>query len=143
MLKKLTPAEKAWQARQAAIAAAPPRSKLNPLSSKVIEIALDRADVASGMRRWIVLDAPAGGSWVKLFSPSLLITIEVRRHEIDMRARAAKYDREVVTAIITRNRAMADRLNNQAKAIVMPDGGADAVKALELMRPAQVSIREA
>lgn len=145
MLQILSPAQKAWQTRRllaeqrakveaaaAIVAAAPPRSKLNPLSSKMVEINLDRADVGCGWRRYVVLEV--GPGWVKLFSAAMLKSVDIRRAEFDLKAKATKFDKAAVAAIIRRNRAMADRLNEQAKAIVMPDGGADAVKAMELMQ---------
>jgi hypothetical protein len=139
MLQELSPAKKAWITRRllaeqrakvevakVAIAAAPPKS--NPLNAVVIEINLDRADVGSGWRRWIVLSA--GAAWVRLFNASTLQSIDVRRAVFDKGARVAKFNRDNLAAIIKRNVALADRVNGREQKIIISDGGADAVAAL-------------
>lgn len=141
---QLNPAQKAWQTRRllaearakaeiakaTAIAAPSPR-KLPLIDARVIEINLERTDVGCGWRRYVVLEV--GDTWVKLFSAAQLLAIEIRRAEFDLKARAAKYDGGKILEIIRRNIALADRLNGQAQAPVMPDGGADAVRAMELI----------
>ena len=70
---------------------------------------------------------------MRLFSASSLIAIDVWREEFDRRAKSVRHNGRTVAAIIRRNIALADRVNDKAQAVVMFDGGDAAKRALELL----------
>jgi hypothetical protein len=141
--QKLSPAQKAWETRRARIEGraiveqakakvAVEEAKPSPLSdARMVEIELDRSDVGCGRRRYIVLDI---GDWtVRLFSAASLIAIDVPRIEFERKAKPARHNAKTVAAIIRRNMALCDRVNDKAQAVVMFDGGDAAKRALELL----------
>lgn len=140
-LVKLSPAQKAWETRRAkaegrAIVEArkvEPEVTVSPLAdTKMVQLWLDRQDVGCGLRRYIVLDI--GARLVRLFSATKLITIEVDRAEFDRYARPVRAKAKTICCIVKSNIRMADRINAAAQTVIIPDGGRDAVKALELLR---------
>jgi hypothetical protein len=93
---------------------------------------VDHPEVGCGFFRFFVLDK--GLKKVRLFYISRLTAIVVdRRHFDDHHTPARKVDRKSIANIIRRNRALADRLNDEAKRDVMPDGGVYAERALALI----------
>lgn len=138
-LVKLSPAMKAWETRRAKaegraivearkIEAAAPEI-MSPLAdAKMVTLWLDRQDVGCGLRRYIVLDI--GARIVRLFSAAKLITIDIDRAEFDRYARPVRGKARIITAIVKANQRMADRINGEAQTIIVPDGGADAVRAI-------------
>lgn len=135
-------AQRAWATRRAKAAARADQQQLAagiaaPSTAfrerkPVVDINIDHRDVGCGMRRFVVLDC--GPRLVRLFYYPTLTTIVIDRLTFDRKAKPARdTKRETITRIIRANQAIADRVNNQAKAIVLKDGGADAVKALEVL----------
>ena len=141
-LVKLSPAQKAWETRRARDAARADIAAINrgietkapafKESKPVVDINLDHHAIGSGTRRFVVLDC--GKSFVRLFCYPTLTSITIDRLTFD---RKAKYARDAkpatIAAIIRANLAMADRINEKARSAVVPDGGADAAKALEVL----------
>ena len=136
-------AQRAWATRRAVAAARADQERLaagiaSPStafreSKPVVDINIDHRDVGCGLRRFVMLDC--GPRLVRLFYYPTLTTITIDRLAFDRKAKPARdAKRETITRIIRANQATADRVNNQAKAIVLNDGGADAVKALEVLR---------
>lgn len=132
-------AHKAWETRRLkaagrAIVEAAKVAKTAPVvtsplaDARMVSMWMDNVEIGCGYRRFIVLDV--GPRFVKLFSASKLATIEVLRSEFDRYAREVRGKAKTVTAIIKRNVAMADRINTEKLAIVVNDGGANAVKAI-------------
>jgi hypothetical protein len=137
----LSPAQRAWETRRAkaegrAMVEArkvEPEVTVSPLAdAKMVQLWLDRQDVGCGLRRYIVLDI--GARLVRLFSAAKLITIDVDRAEFDRYARPVRAKAKTMQSIIKANVSLADRVNQAAQTLIVPDGGADAVKALEVMR---------
>lgn len=138
-LVKLSPAQRAWETRRAKaegraivearkVEALAPET-LSPLAdSKMVALWLDRQDVGCGLRRYIVLDV--GARLVRLFSAAKLITIDVDRLEFDRYARPVRGKARTMAGIITANQRLADRINTAAQSVIVPDGGADAVRAI-------------
>ncbi len=135
-------AQRAWATRRAMAAARADQERLaagveeRPTafreSKPVVDLNIDHRDVGCGQRRYVVLDC--GPRLVRLFYYPTLTTIVIDRLTFDRKAKPARdAKRETITRIIRANQAIADRVNNQAKAIVLKDGGADAVKALEVL----------
>jgi hypothetical protein len=102
----------------------------------LVELYVEDDKVGSGRRLFVVLET--GASMVRLFQPSQLVTITVCRKYFDRKHIAQKRGvaRQRVAEIIRRNRALADRVND-AKLLrgadMLQDGGADAVRALQLL----------
>jgi len=143
--KPLTPAQKAWETRRAKAegraivearkieAAAPPPETISPAAdARHVQLWLDRQDVGCGYRRYTVLDV--GDRTVRLFSASKLIAIDVDRREFDQWAKPVRHKGTTVSNIIKRNIAMVDRVNDEAGAIVLFDGGEAAQRALAVLR---------
>ena len=136
-------AQRAWATRRSREAARADIQKLNAgiatpapafkESKPVVDLWVDDAKIGCGRRRFVVLDC--GPRVVRLFCYPLLTTIIVDRLTFD---RSAKYARDSkpskIADIIRANLKMADRINAQAKAMVFNDGGADAARALEVLR---------
>jgi hypothetical protein len=138
-LIKLSPAQRAWETRRAkaegrAIVEARKIEIATPVTvsplgeAKMVTLWLDRLDVGCGLRRYIVLDI--GARLVRLFSAAKLLTIEVDRAEFDRYARPVRGKAKAVSTIIKANQRLADRINGAAQTIIIPDGGADAVRAI-------------
>lgn len=102
---------------------------------ELVEISIDDSKCGSGRRLFVVLEI--GERMVRLFSPSSLVTVVVARSYYEKYAVGAKgVKRSRVAAIIRRNRALADKVNEaeqRTAAAALPDGGADGVRALELL----------
>lgn len=155
--EQLSPARKAWITRRAKAlvrpvvfpppaapipsapttwmtpSVAPPPPELQPVTElQVVELWLDDAVVGCGQRRFIVLDQSTRE--VRLFYAPLLATTTVPRRIFDAHHMPArKVRRKVIAEIIRARRTVADRVNAEATKVVMPDGGAFAVRALELL----------
>lgn len=103
---------------------------------ELVEISIDEATVGSGRRLFVVLEM--GERMVRLFSPARLVTVAVERKYFEKYAIDARrgVKRSRVAEIIRRNRALADRVNEaeqRTASEMLADGGADAVRALELL----------
>ncbi|MCC8963744.1 transposase [Bradyrhizobium sp. Pear76] len=142
-VKEMSAAQKAWATRRARDAARADLETLNrgietpPTafreSKPVVDLNINHHAVGCGMRRYVVLDC--GPRLVRLFSYSKLIAITVDRLTFDRKAIGARdAKRDVIASIIRRNIALAEKINDEAKSIVMPDGGRDATRALEVLR---------
>jgi hypothetical protein len=139
--KILSPAQKAWETRRAKAEGRALVEKQNAIAeqaivspradARMVEIELDRSDVGCGRRRYVVLDI--GPRMVRLVSAPSLIAIDVTREEFDRRAKAVRHNGKTVAAIIRRNMALADRVNDKAQTVVLFDGGDAAKRALELL----------
>lgn len=101
------------------------------VDSKVVEVWLDDAQIGCGWRRYVVLDVSA--KWVRLFNAPRLTAIRVDRVTFDRQSRAAKFKAKKVAEIIRNNINAAERINDESKAVVVPDGGRDARQALEIL----------
>lgn len=128
-------AKKAAREKLAAIAAgvqAP--SPALKTSKPVVDLYLaDDPVVGSGTRRFIVLDC--GERAVRLFCYPKMIATTVDRVTFDQKAKYARDAKaEKLIEIIKRNIALADKYNTAAMDSVLPDGGADAVKAIEVLQ---------
>jgi hypothetical protein len=142
-VKPMNAAQKAWATRRARDAARADIVRLNAgvetpavayrENKPVVDINIDDAKVGCGTRRFVVLDC--GPRVVRLFYYPTLVTITVDRLTFDRKAKYARDSkREKIAAIIRKNQKLADTINGEARKIVVPDGGADAVKALEMLR---------
>lgn len=142
--KPLTAAQKAWETRRAkaegralieaakVAAVAPPPPKTPAADARVVSLWLDRQDVGTGWRRYVVLDV--GDRMVRLFSAAKLIAIDVTRAEFDRWAKPVRHKGTTITAIIKANIAMVDRINDAAGELVLFDGGEAAVRAMQVLR---------
>ncbi len=156
----LNPAQKAWITRRAKMAArastavtpAPSvaRPPFTPIEIPVnyrppqeapahepwagppaVSLYVDDNVVGSGARVFVVLGVD--DRLATLFSPSQLITTRVARKYLEKRFQTKGVNAKRVAAIIRRNVALADRINGGALKDKIADGGADAVRALELV----------
>jgi hypothetical protein len=136
-------AQRAWATRRAKAAARADQETLKAgveapspalkTSKPVVDINIDHHAIGCGTRRYVVLDC--GPRLVRLFYYPTLTAVTIDRLTFDRKAKYARdAKRDTIARIIRQNQQLADKINNQAKAIVMPDGAADAVKALEVLR---------
>lgn len=141
--QRLSPAQRAWQTRRALAAARADQEVIKAgitaptqvlkTSKPVVDLWLDDVAVGCGQRRFVVLDV--GERMVRLFYYPTLTTVTVDRLTFDRHARYARdAKRETITRIIRRNLALADKINSEARKPIVSDGGADAAKALEVLR---------
>ncbi|MBR0693636.1 hypothetical protein [Bradyrhizobium lablabi] len=141
--KPMNAAQRAWATRRAMKAIQTDRETLKAgietpapafkESKPVVDLNIDHHAIGCGMRRYVVLEV--GPRLVRLFYYPTLTTITVDRLTFDRKAKYARDSkRDVVARIIRQNLALADKINTQAQSIVMSDGGADAAKALEVLR---------
>lgn len=127
-------AKKAAREKLAAIAAGVqgPSTAFRETKPVVDLFLADDPAVGSGMRRFIVLDC--GERSVRLFCYPKMVATTIDRVTFDQKA---KYARDAkagkLIEIIKRNIALADKCNGAAQDSVLPDGGADAVKAIEVL----------
>jgi hypothetical protein len=99
---------------------------------EMVELYVDDAAVGCGLRRFIVLDR--GPHKARLFCASPMATIIVDRSRLDEFAvPARKVRRDILTEVIHRNIAIADRVNDKAMKNKADDGGVYAVRALALL----------
>jgi hypothetical protein len=136
-------AQRAWQTRRAKMAIQADRETLKAgvatpapafkESKPVVDIDIDHHATGCGMRRFVVLDC--GQRLVRLFYYPTLTTIAIDRLTFDRKAKYARDSKpSKIAEIIRRNVALADKINEQARSIVVSDGGADVSKALEVLR---------
>jgi hypothetical protein len=135
-------AQRAWATRRARDAARveiaaikagveQPSRAFDP-DKPVVDLWLDDARVGCGQRRYIVLEV--GTRWVKLFYPPQLALVTIDRVTFDRHAKPAR-DAKVrkLARIIRDNVAAAKKINEAAGKPVMPDGGARAKQALQIL----------
>jgi hypothetical protein len=138
-------AQKAWATRRARDAARADIQTLNAgietpapalkTSKPIVDIEVDHHAIGCGTRRFIVLDC--GPRTVRLFSYASLIAINVDRLTFDRKAKYARDAKRITIArILRQNLKQADRINAEARKASdrVSDGGADAAKALEVLR---------
>lgn len=139
----MTPAQRAWATRRAMAQITADRETLKAgiatpapalkTSKPVVDLNIEHHAIGCGMRRFVVLEC--GERTVRLFCYAKLTAITIDRLTFDRKARYARDSkRDVVAKIIRRNLEIADRVNQEARSIVIPDGGADASRALEVLR---------
>ena len=136
-------AQKAWATRRAQAAARSDIATLKAGVTKpspaydpekpVVDLWLDDVKVGCGQRRYVVLEV--GAKAVKLFYPPQLVMVTVDRLTFDRHAKPAKNAKpRKLARIIRDNVASAKRINEAAGRPVMPDGGARAKQALQVLR---------
>lgn len=122
-------------ARAARIAEAADALTFKPATElQVVTYWVDSAAVGCGERLFVLI--ARSGREVQLLDPCKLISITADAKNFDKYAkplRRGQFKRERIATTIRAARDLADRLNAEAGSMKMADGGADAVRALQLL----------